>query len=197
MFKKLMLSLSLVLFSNHLFAMEFLGQTLEDLNRVQLTALLKQNGATTFKQEKLVDTFTLEKGKIPYAKWGQAYYNFQGEFVGLKIVFSYQDDTLINLRTTLVQKYGTNYIYKEFFGEHSNSKALEKPLFFDSAKWKFPNNTSIEYNAKSSDQPRIDNNLATSFSFLFFRHEGRKIALIEKLKEQSAQSDATKFKGVF
>lgn len=189
MLKKILTSLTLLLCFNCAFATEFLGKNLETLNRYQLTDLLKNNGAKLKNVDNLVDSFLLDGEKIPYATAAKAYYNYAGEFVGLKIYFMYEEQNLINLRKKLVEKYGADYKVN-----NSNSKALEDKLFFNIARWnKKP--VSIEYN----DEVHNDNGVRDaqySGSFLFFRHEARKQALIEQLKQQSLNNDNKKFKGV-
>ena len=195
MFKKIIITLITLLSFHSAFALEFLDTTLENLNRTELKELLIHNGAKLTKKDTLVDTFSLKNSKIPYAEWALAYFNPKGDFVGLKIGFGYDDHNLINLRKALVKKYGSNYVFTEFFGEHLNSNALDKDFFSDKAIWKFANNTSIEFNSSTFDQNRLSD--LSSFAFLFFRHDERKSILINQLKEQSKRTDDDKFKGVF
>lgn len=191
MFKKLLTSLVLLFCMNFAFSTEFLGKNLENLNRYELTDLLKANGAKLKKVENLVDTFLLDGQKTPYATAAKAYYNYAGEFVGLKIYLVYDEQNLINLRKKLVEKYGSDYKVSD-----KNSNQLEEKLFFDDAKWnKKP--VSIEYNYGPFQKDDLDLSSAPySSGFLFFRHEARKNALIEQLKTQSMNNDNKKFKGV-
>lgn len=193
MLKKFILTSSLFLLSQVAFSMEFLGKELETLNRNELTTLLKDNGAKPVKKENLTDTYSLTKSKIPYAKYGIAYYNYQNEFVGLKIIFDYDEHNLVNLRKNLVAKYGKDYTFIDFFGAKPNNNELSKDLFFEKASWKYKS-TSIEYNAKTFDQDRGE---LSGYAFLFFREDSRKEKLINELKEKSLKNDDSKFKGVF
>lgn len=196
MLKKILVATSLFLSVNSAFALDFLGVTLEDLNRKEMTEVLKKNGAKLKNKESLIDIFSLKTSKIPYAEWAVAYYNKKNEFVGLKIGFDYDDHNLINLRKTLVEKYGRQYKVKDFFKESPGHDELEKKLFNDIAIWKFPNNTSIEYNADGHEQYDNPRDLE-SYAFLFFRHDARKEELLEQLSEDSKKNDDKKFKGIF
>lgn len=194
MFKKIILSLSFLLFMNNVFSMEFLGKQLENLNRTQLTNLLNENGATIINKENLVDTFSLKNSKIPYADSAKAYYNYQNEFVGLKIMFVQDEHNLVNLRKNLVEKYGNHYLIKDFFETKANHNELNADFFSDTALWK-DKTTSIEFNANTFEQ-----NTSVSFSssaFLFFREISRRNKLVEQLKKDSKKIDDDKFKGVF
>lgn len=191
MIKKLILFLVVCMSVNCALAMEFLGKELETLNRTELTNLLKQNGAKSIKKENLVDTFSLTGGKIPYASYAKAYYNKSNQFIGLKVIFDYDPQNLLNLRTALVKKYGNNYIISNL----PNKGELEQDLFFKTVVWQKENNMSIEYSADSFNQSRFDN--VSGFAYLFFRENNRKEQLVKELKEQSQKSDDAKFKGVF
>lgn len=197
MFKKLFISLTFLLSFNVAFATDFLGKDIENLNRYQLNDLLKSNGGKLIKVDNLVDTYLIEENKIPYAVAAKAYYNYEGQFVGLKIFFGYDKQNLFNLRSALVKKYGNNYTVNNFTNVEKNSSALEKELFFNIATWK-NKHSSIEYNSDSFKQERgsLGSILPTSNAFLFFRHEARKKALIQELKTQSMNQDNNKFKGV-
>lgn len=197
MFKKIFISLTFLLSFNVAFATEFLGKNIEDLNRYQLNDLLKANGGKLIKVDNLVDSYLIEKDKIPYAVAAKAYYNYEGQFVGLKIFFGYDPQNLFNLRSSLTRKYGNNYTTKKFMDSLKNSRALEEKLFFDVAVWN-NKNSSIEYNANTFNQEKgsLGSVLPSSNAFLFFRHEPRKKALIEQLKKQSMTNDNNKFKGV-
>ena len=105
----------------------------------------------------------------------------------------FRSHNLVNLRKNLVNKYGNNYIFEDFFGSKANHNELSKDLFFEKATWKYKT-TSIEYNAKTFDQ---DKGEFSGYSFLFFREDSRKQKLINELKQKSLQSDENKFKGVF
>lgn len=197
MFKKLFLSLTLLLSLNVAFATEFLGKNIEDLNRYQLNDLLKANGGKLIKVDNLIDTYLIEEDKIPYAVAAKAYYNYEGQFVGLKIFFGYDKQNLFNLRTSLVKKYGNHYTTNKFIDSVKNSHTLEQDIFFDVATWN-NKNSSIEFNADSSKQEKGfgSSTLPSSYAFLFFRHDGRKKALIEQLKKQSMNNDNNKLKGI-
>lgn len=188
--------------STQVFAVDFLGTNLNDLHRPELTQLLIQNGAKSKKKDSLVDTFSLAHSKIPYATWAKAYYNQNNEFVGLKIIFGYEPQDLINLRQELFNKYGSNYTESGFSNifEHTTAYTLTQQYYTGVATWKFNDGMSIQYDQSAMDQNQFGEdgiNGIYGVAFLFFRNDAKRNQLINDLKEKSQQVDSTKFKGVF
>lgn len=186
MIKKLTLSLLIITSSFYANALEFVGTQLENLNRTELNQLLISQGGKKETEDNLTTVYNLKGGKIPYAIWAKAYYNFDNQFVGLQIGFPYDTHNYIGIRKNLTEKYGK-----------SNNSSFNEKLFFNKAEWKFSNNTSIEYNSDSFLKiSGIDRRYNTSM-YIFYRHDARRNKLVDELNKQHLKQEQSKLKGVF
>lgn len=198
--KKTLITLAISICSTSSFALEFLGQTLENTPRHTLHQLLIENGGKVVKETPLSTTYRLQgksDSNIPYATWAKIFYAPNEQFVGLNLGFPYDQTYYLNIRRGLLEKYGrptTN-------GSFSNRSNFTNEFFSGDVKWVFPNKTSIEYNAPHvpSLEPREIRslNLPNTTMSLFYRHDARSEELKNALKEQHYKSEEKKIKKVF
>lgn len=196
--KKIILTLALFSSSLTANALEFLGFKLDNATHQEIHQLLINNGASLKNKNPLSSVYIVKGNKIPNASWIKTYFNDEDKFIGLQIGFPYQKTSTLPMRRALTEKYG--HPVKGEGGFNTVDGFSTKDSYHSVAVWKFPDGTSITYDAdifqEVPEDIKRDRSLSTNI-IITYRHDKRKAELVKKLKEQSYQNEKNKIKQVF